>query len=246
MRAHAVLFQSATPERYARMADVLVASAAEWNLPLTVHEIANADEDVKQYARQSCKRTWIDNARKAKHHFRIIEQAKDGDVLCMIDADAMITGDLSDVEQMDFDLAYTVRPPGATWKINTGVYFVRITEQVRSFAYDWFQETLAMLMDQKRHDYWRKEKRYGGIHQAALGRGLEPICPAPSFKMLPLPCETYNCVPSVIEQAESPKVVHIMGRTREWCFGRTRPTTPNAKKWAEKWREYDARSSEAL
>lgn len=248
MRLETVLFASESFERYERMVRVLELSAAENSpaTPLTIHRIDSQDEELRVLARTNCKRLWIDNARKARHHQRIIRDAADGDVLCLIDADTMILGDLSEIGSLDFDLAYTVRPPGSKWKLNTGVYFVRVSDRVRRFCYLWLMNVEKMLADVKFHEHWRKQKRYGGIHQAAFGCQLEALDEAdPLIHALPLPCETWNCVSRCWDSAESPKIVHIMGQLRQWCFDKPKPRGERERQLVARWREYDGRSRAA-
>lgn len=248
MRLESVLFHSSYAARYERMANVLRLSAAENSpaTPLNITRIYDADEDVKACARQNCRVGYIDNARKAKHHCRIINEARDGEVLGMLDADTMVLGDLSEAEEMEFDIAYTVRPHIAKakshWKLNTGVYFVRVNYLTSWFCQEWFAVVKRMLADDELHNTWKRDKGYGGTHQAALGWLLEET-EWPTLTLLPLPCEKWNAVPSCIEQSPSPKVVHIMSSTRQCCFGDRKPTGDNLKQLVEKWQEYDAKAS---
>lgn len=241
LQAHATLFAGSIGANQNRMAEVLRLSAMEHGLPLTIHEITDQDSDVKQLARSGCKQTWIDNARKAKHHNRIIQEAKDGDLLCMLDADTMITGDLSEVESMEFDLAYTVRPPGAKWKLNTGVYFVRVSPNMKSTVDMWKWMTHRLLEFGSDHDYWRKDRGYGGTHQAALGCLIEQGNYLHQ-KLVPLPCKIWNCVPSVVSTAPNPKVVHIMGQMRRWCLNGGKPNSEKARRLVKVWRQFDSKA----
>lgn len=238
MRLEAVLFDS--NEQYRRMARVLAASAAENSpaTPLEIHRITGADSELT--ARPDCKRTWIDNARKAKHHNRIIQQAEDGAVLGMLDSDCMVLGDLSEISDMEFDIAYTERPPGSKWRINTGVYFVRVSAAVREYCQLWFEKAREMLGNRGLHDEWKS--KYGGIHQSAFGWMIERS--GISRNLLSLPCETWNCVNGCYTKAENPKVVHLMRYSmRKWCFGECRPPGENERRLAERWQAYDARGT---
>lgn len=244
MQLHSTLFANSTLE-YARMADVLVLSAAE-NTPhkLTIHEISDADNDLRAIARAGCKATWLNNARKAKHHCRIIQEAQDGELLGMIDCDAMVLRDLSAVEAMEFDLAYTVRPPGQPWKLNTGVYFVRVSELTKAWCAEWLETVKRMLADATLHEHWRRTQRYGGTHQAAFGYMLNNEHLRHVMRFAELPCEEWNCVSQCWGKAENPRIVHIMGQMRGWCFG-AKCTNANARRFVEKWRGYDKRCLEA-
>ena len=99
MRLESILFSSGN-QRYEQLAAVLEISAAtnSPDTPLTIHEITNEDKDVISRARSSCPKTFVDNARKTKHHNEIIHQSADGELLGMIDADTMVLSDLSEIE----------------------------------------------------------------------------------------------------------------------------------------------------
>lgn len=242
MRLESVLFTNSNlPNRYERMARVLALTAAENSpaTPLNINRVYDKDEDVVSCARPGCRLSYINNGRKAKHHWRLIMEAREGDLLGMLDCDTMVLGDLSEVAKMPFDIAYTVRPPGDIWRLNTGVYFVRISDATRGFVGLWYAKVLEMLGNEMLHKEWSRGKKYGGTHQAALGCVLEAH--GEYVKTVELPCETWNLTASIVERAESPKVVHVMGQFREFCFGRVPAKLPMAKALAEVWKEYDRR-----
>lgn len=238
MRLESILFPGKHPEQFERMAAALERSAENTPHPLTIHRITDPDEDVLSAARSECTPAWINNARKAKHHARIIDAAADGELLGMIDADAMILGDLSEVESMNFDIAYTARPPQSKWRINTGVYFVRVSWRMRWFCNLWRIKAIEMLGNAAFHLKWKNEHRYGGIHQAAFGWMLENA--GIDFSAVALPCEVWNCVNGCYATAENPKIVHLMaGSMRRWCMDGLCAENDNAQRFADKWREYD-------
>jgi hypothetical protein len=170
MRLETVVFPTSKLYRYRRMVDVLRLSVAE-NSPatgLTVRCPENADREVFSVARHKCNRVWIENCRKAKHHAQIIRESEPGELLCMIDADTMVLRPLDSLEQSGFDIAYTTRPAGSQWRLNSGVYFVRVSEATRAFCDQWEQVCLTMLADEQLHHEWRVQHAYGGIHQAGV------------------------------------------------------------------------------
>jgi len=244
MRLEAVYFRGQFTERHAAMANVLRLSATENSptTPLSITEITEPDDELKAIGPGKLNAQWLDNARKAKHHNEIIQAAEDGEVLGMLDTDTMVLGDLSEIESMDFDLAYTIRPPGSSkWKLNTGVYFVRVNGNVRRFVGRWYQAVLDMLADPILHHHWKKTRGYGGIHQAALGFLLESSYYMP-VKLLQLPCETWNCCSKLWDKTDNPKIVHIMGQMREWCLGGRPAPTEAERRLVERWKAYDERS----
>ena len=251
MRWESVHFAGHCTSAYQRLADVLLLSMAACS-PASNFRLRHVAPDAEhaalaKLAHGGCKQHWVDNARKALHHTKIIQEAKDGELLGLIDADTMVLRELDFIEQIEFDVAYTVRPPGAAWKLNTGVYFVRVSPAVRQFAELWFSAVRLMLAVEKFHDEWRRVKQYGGIHQAALGFLLESWPGRHGLRFVELPCETWNCVPSVIDAAPMPKIVHVMGPMREWCFGRSQPPTEAGRRLVEVWQGFDrtARGQEA-
>lgn len=242
MQLHALLFGSSS--RYERMAAVLARSAGNTPHLMTIHRITDTDDDLRPMARDSCKQTWVNNARKAKHHCQIINSAEDGELLGMIDADTMILGDLSEIESMEFDIAYTVRPPKSKWKLNTGVYFVRVSERMKKFCREWYAMVCEMLSNEKLHLEWKNERKYGGIHQAAFGWMIENS--GVDFSALALPCEIWNCVNGCYATAENPKIVHLMeGTMRHWCLDGAKAENANAQRLADKWRAYEMQEAAA-
>lgn len=238
MELHAVLFTGKSIACHPRLAKVLAASAVNTPHKLTIHYVDDDDEELWQICHR--RRQWFDNARKAKHHWQIIEAAEEGSLLGMLDTDTMILGDLSEIESCEFELAYTVRPPGPVkCPINTGVYFVRITPTLKAFYARWLEVVVRMLRDVDFHDFWKSKKSYGGIHQAALGYMLE-TSGEPSCSMLKLPCEKWNCVSGTWEKAENPLIVHIMSPLREWCLGRSWASKPGTKRWVQLWKQFEA------
>lgn len=222
------------------MARVLGASAAENSpaAPLSVHRFSYAQEFP---ARDAAKKTWHDNARKAYHHAAIINNASDGEVLGMLDADTMVLRDLSEMESMHEDIAITYRPPGSRWLMNSGVYFVRISERTKRFASEWFSATCAMLQDAELHDLYREKKRFGGTHQAAFGWMLENRASDLRVMVGERQCAEWNCVNGCYETAENPRIVHLMKHSmRRWCLEDRPAPNANAQRLADKWKQYDA------
>lgn len=216
MKLHAVLFRGRSVSCHPRLAQVLKASAKNTPHPLVIHAVEEADQELAELAkRRTGWKQWLDNARKAKHHARIILGAGDGELLAMLDTDTMILGDLSEIERMEFDLAYTVRPR-PSFPVNTGVYFVRVSECVRAFVARWYDAVRAMLADKRFHDEWKN--RYGGIHQAALGYLLNRASESELQRLLAIPCETWNCCGPVWNYDALPKIVHVMGHLRYLCL----------------------------
>jgi hypothetical protein len=240
MRLETVVFPTSKLYRYRRMADVLKLSCAE-NYPdgrLSIHLVDCADKELFAMARRKCERRFIENARKMKYHAQIIRAAADGELLCMLDCDMMVLRPLEPMPSDDFDLAYTPRPAGSNFRINTGVYWVRVSNALKSFVDAWEHAVQEMLKDEALHHEWRVQHRYGGIHQAAFGYMLQR---ASGLEIAELPCAEWNCVDGLWALATNPRLVHIMGQLRDCCFRHLRPGSPAMARMVEKWRSYDHR-----
>jgi hypothetical protein len=239
MRLHSILFRSYNDTNYERLARVLVSSAAENSpaTPLELHRIREHDFDLRAVGskRRGPSMGYIENTRKSRHHTRLITAAADGDVLGMLDCDTMILRDLSPVADLEFDLAYTVRPADCRYKLNTGVYFVRVSNRIRRWMTEWHDTCLKMLADEAFHFRWRTDELYGGIHQAALGWMLAHNR---TIRFLELECAEWNSVSSTWGSPRA-RVVHVMGQLRKMCFGQVAIPNSDVRKVVEKWRGYD-------
>ena len=235
-RLYSVLFQNKDPraaERYARLADVLALSAAE-NSPSTPLTVEWIEGQWEPESYRGCKPVWIENAHKAHCHWQAMRQADDGEVIGFLDIDTMVLGDCSEIESLPFDIAYTVRPNRTPWILNTGVYFVRVSDKTRLFMLTWLNTVLRMLRDKHFHDEWRAARKYGGIHQAALGWMLEHAGPA-----------KWNCVSCCWRDAgEHTRIAHIMSSLRRTCFEPTKvlPRNDGEKYLMKRWRAYDEKA----
>lgn len=235
MRLETSLFEAGPhDDGYERMARVLEYSARLHSpeTPLTVRRITSADDDIVA-AGEGRKSRYLDNTRKTRHHCAAVQAAENGELLCLIDADTMVLGDLTPVESYDFDLAYTLRPDHAQYAFNSGVVFIRISEKIKEFYRRWEAVVFQMLADKSFHDQY--QPRYGGVNQSGLAHLLEQ---SDEIKTKTLPCRVWNC-----EQDSWPlfgsdtKVVHILGVLRREClYGEPsceRFTYPLSKKWCD-------------
>lgn len=243
MQLHTVLFD--VPRRkgfYRRMAKVLAFTAElhSPSTPLIVHEVNSGDEDIHATGkfRKAC---YIDNGRKTKHHCDIVQEAPDGELIGLLDADMMVLGDLSEVEQLDFDLAYTVRPDGSRYAFNSGTVFVRTSERMRDFYKLWYEKALQFLSCEKLHAEWRP--LYGGINQCALAWMLDNH--AEGLKTQKLPCEIWNCENESWQYfSEETKVVHLVGDLRRRLMRLERSKTATIEQLAKMWSGYDRTAKE--
>ena len=250
MRIEAVLFAGNIAKAHQKMARVLAASAKQ-NCPssqLTIHTISGTDSEITAVRRSNL---YLNNARKTKHHRKIVHDARDGELVCLIDTDTMVLRDLAAIEtygaSADFDLAYTQPAAGAKYRINSGVLFVRISDSVRDFFDRWFLTVQQMLLDEPFHNRWRDF--YGGINQAALGYLLESgvagtTCGAAGgtgIKTLTLACDEWTCEPSSYDRfGEHTRVVHVMGNLRDCCLRRSQPDSRAIGRLRDIWKSYQS------
>ena len=144
---------------------------------------------------------------------RILD-APDGARVLLIDGDTAIVRTLDPVWEIDFDLAYTIRPPGG-YPFNGGVVFVRVSPRTRAFFDAWYQVNLYLLGDAEVHAPLRK--KYAGMNQASFGFLLEGK--AHGLDLVKLPCEEWNaCAPALYHRNVS-RIIHIKSSVRRALFG---------------------------
>jgi len=215
-------------ETFHRLGNALRASIAR-NCPLaTVETIVEdgpiADNVPALAAHNTIKlRRWCDR----------MEAETDGNLMIFMDADTLVLGDLSPAFDLDFDVAYTVRP--GRKRINAGVVFVRANDRSRLFFRDWLRINDEIMGDPRR--LRRRMDHYGGVNQAALHSLLD----APHVARIgELPCTIWNsCDQTWSDFNEDCRVVHYKGTLRRLAMnGEQEPH----RRWGELidlWRQYD-------
>lgn len=234
MRIESALFGDNA--KYERMARALVVSA-EANSPLAsinVTKFEDRDNDITRWRRAP---NLLNNSRKTKHHQQLVSEAADGEVLCMIDADTLILGELSAAEAFDFDLAVTIKPADSAYEFNSGVVFVRVSRRTKEWYEDWLAVCMQMIAQPQL--YANYKTRYGGINQSSLGCLLESR--PDELNVLRLPCAEWNSVRETWpEFSPSTKVVHLLGKLRVACMRPYRRTEDSCVEHLKNiWRTYD-------
>lgn len=183
------------------------------------------------------------NTRKLDRWAAIVAAAHDGERLVLIDADTMVLRPIDPVWDLEFDVAYTVRPAGTRLPFNAGVIILRVSPAVRTFVSRWAAENRRMLLDQARHaQYYR---RYGGINQAALGALFDEGAAA-GLRVARLECREWNCEDSTWSRYDgTTRIVHVKSGLRRTCFGLApspglRHLAPIARVWRTLEREAQA------
>jgi hypothetical protein len=127
---------------YGRMVRALERSAAV-NSPHTPLDVVRITPDWSRLAERwrrghdPQRESLLANTAKLEAWGRAVESAAGGELIGLLDADLLVTGELAEVELLSFDLAYTERPAGARYPLNGGVVFLRVSDGTRSFMRRW-------------------------------------------------------------------------------------------------------------
>lgn len=149
------------------------------------------------------------------------QEVADGEVACFIDSDTFIVNPITEIESMDFDIAYTVRdlPHGSVYcPFNCGVMFWRKSGLTKAANQIIKRTVEIMAFDKDFHEEW--SQKYYGIQQAAFGYFLDTLPEIEEkFKMLRLPCNIWNCEDSSWHQFDrrKTKIAHVKGAMRICC-----------------------------
>jgi hypothetical protein len=169
----------------------------------------------------------------------IVNKADDGELLCLMDVDTMITGDLSEISEYDFDIAVTDKEgKQAKAPINTGVIFVRVSPKTKKFFRDWYTFVLDYICNPT---LLKKDKRvYLGINQSALSQMMKT---EHDVNLLLVPCRIWNSTtitwPLYNDQT---KVVHILGKLRSAIFEKKFHNSGQIMKLSKLWKQYEIES----
>lgn len=202
-------------DNYRRMADVLEYTAHQhcpgWSIE--VNEMPRAP--IEHYS--EAPENFIFNVQKVDAWADAVQQAEDGDRLCILDCDTMILGPLDPVWDREFDFAYT----GKRGKLvlNSGVIFVRVSATSRRFVRAWAKMSHDMIADIGLHRMWRRKSP--GMTQPALTALLRSsFMRRLEINILELDCQTWNCEESGWGQFNKDvRILHIKGHLRSATFG---------------------------
>lgn len=206
------MFSDADPF-YGAMAMVLKRTCELYSpdTPITVRQYNAMDCDIAGAAYRSV--SHAHNCRKTRRHAEIVNEAKDGEVLCLLDADMMVLRPL-DVDMRRHDLAITLACPGNRYAFNTGTIVVKVSDATRRLFARWQEVAFRMMVDETLHESWRRN--YGGVNQCALAaiiddRGLDEC----GVKLLELETTEWNALNADHHRAmQVSRVVHLVGPLR--------------------------------
>ncbi|WP_196258574.1 hypothetical protein [Pelagibacterium limicola] len=170
-------------------------------------------------AHAQANRGHIDNTQKMEQWNAIIQAARPGEHILLIDADTFIVNSLDAIWDAKFDLAYTAKI--SRFPFNSGVIAVRVSDAVKAFFTAWAEVNRRMLLDNNLHAPWRRT--YGGINQAAFGHMLKGEM-AGTIEIEKLPCAIWNCEESAWEGFDpaTTRIVHVKGAFRRALFDGSR------------------------
>jgi len=191
------------------------------------------------------------NALKLDRWVQLVNEARDGDRLLLIDTDTVVLAPLDPVWDMAFDVALTTKVSGSRPPFNAGVVFCRVNERTRSFFRYWRFCDEEMLRNGGLFQDVRK--RYVGLNQSALGwmlelRGQPGRLPDIEDLFLRwIPCSEWNAEEScwLTEPLERARVLHVKGALAATVFKR-RAAEVGLIPLADMWRqlELEARNAE--
>lgn len=160
------------------------------------------------------------NTHKLERWNREVQQAPDGTVLLVCDADLAVLRSLDPVLGMDFDVAITSKRDHTRIPLNGGVVFARVNARSRAWFAAWLDWNMRLLRDSKLHQRWRAV--YAGMNQAAMGALLENGG-TEIAKVLELPCTEWNCESAswrFFDARKPPRIVHVKGAMRRGLMDR--------------------------
>lgn len=243
MRLETVLFDSVSS--YGRMAKVLARTVAKHSpeTPLTIHTKKGYDSELTRIA---CSYVWnktsyLDNARKTKYHHDIIQEARNGDEICLIDCDTFVLRPLDALGRMDFDIAVTTRVR-TRYPVNTGVVFVRVSEQTKHWYIRWYEMVRELMRNKVL--IMKTHPKYGGINQCALGLLREQTH---ALSIRSLDCKEWNLTSDLYHEfnPDVTRIVHIQGQLRQRIIHKSPVGNHKVVQMEKMWRSYETESSTA-
>ena len=211
MRIVTVAFDYSGVDMYARLLRVFEYSVAQ-HMPNASFEVVRipAPDGVNERQRSHVSNTW-----KFREWARVMREADPADEIVFCDCDMLMTGDLSDAFDFDFDVAYTRRL--AKFPMNGGVVFARPTEAALAFFELWREWNDRFYRDPAEHRPWKV--KYGGMNQAAFGKVVNDV--EYDATVIALPCEVYNATDSDWGSVtDNTRMIHCKSNLRRAIFSR--------------------------
>lgn len=177
---------------------------------------------------------FLDNTFKLKLWVDFFKETDDN--ILFMDCDMLALRDGKHAFDPDFDIAYTaIRQPYKA-QLNGGVLMTKPTEEAYEFLVELDQVNDRMYQDINFHNKWRKEKRYAGMNQAAMGCVLE--AGINSAKVHKYTTQEWNAIDRDLTSINNQTVfVHIKSKLRNMIVAGTPPQGLAAKIMRE-WYSY--------
>lgn len=228
-RLEACYFGPGVDGRWDRMAAVLRQTATDHCPGWAVNIVSlNVSIQSRRLLREAM------NTAKLKYWNDIIQNSEDGDRVLLIDTDTVVLRPLDPIWEKNFDLAYTVRP--ATFPLNGGVVFVRVSPALRAFFQAWVTENVRLIDDSSdQPQAWRN--KYGGVNQAALAHVLDTNH---GLRLATLPCLEWNCEDTTwhLFDPAVTRILHIKSALRLACL-ESQPIPAELAQLAAIWKARD-------
>lgn len=180
------------------------------------------------------------NAKKLEYWVDELDNVR-GNIIFM-DCDMVVTGDMGQAFQEDFDIAYTFRNPDkVSYPINGGVVFARTNQRTTNFFRKWLEIDKKMYHNHNFHTQYRS--KYRGMNQASFGWMIENY--DGSIDLSKLPCQKWNVCDedwNVIDK--NCLCIHVKNKLRKTClaFANDKDYSsffqPKMKKGFDLWTEY--------
>jgi len=226
---------------FTRFADVLEYSI---NQHCTGHKILR-DEIPPAPKVINVRQTGPNNLAKISEWEKVVQQSNEP--VMLLDADALVLRDVSDIWEKDFDVAYCRRP--GKYPIIGGVLFIKPTKAAKEFCSKWLKKATRIFCKPTRAN--ELFSKYGGLSQTTLNILTKQELHRVNF--LELDSVEWNLCDETWHKYDPDKtrIVHYKGALRRYIFdGTGEPlikydSQPEAmKKMARIWYEYAAKTLE--
>ena len=136
------------------------------------------------------------------------------ELTAVCDIDLMFLRDISDIQEMDFDIAITKRNFKAP--INSGVWFYRPGKNAENFVNLWIKNKLKIMKNYSKYE--KTVIKAAGINQGSLVMTIEEL--GPKIKLLELPCVEWNATQTEWKKiTDKTRIIHIKSEVRKYCLG---------------------------
>jgi hypothetical protein len=218
------------------------------NSPLTDFEIRHVPDTnpvVRGLLRGSICGHDANNYLKTKFQMDAILDEPNGKLLCFMDTDTFVLGELSEIEEFigePFDIAVTAKENiHSAAPINSGVVFVRVSDKTKEWYTRWHEHAADLTKDTKR--LRTLKRKYLGINQSSLAllMGAEH-----DLILKQVPCKIWNSTTATWNCWEEAKVIHVLGKLRMSLFKYKRSSDGKITRLVKLWKDYEAQAKEKV